>query len=84
MEKYSDPDPINIGTGQDHTIKELAEMIQQAVAFQGEIEWNPSESDGTPRKLLDVTKIKSLGWAPRIDLKCGLREVYDWYRQNVR
>ncbi len=82
MEKYADPAPINIGVGQDHTIKKLAEMVRAAVGLEGEIRWNPSEPDGTPRKLLDVSRIRALGWKSRIDLKDGIRDVYRWFRDN--
>ncbi len=66
MEKYSSPEPINVGTGEDVTIRELAELIRATVGFGGKLEWDASQPDGTPRKLLDVSRIKALGWAPRI------------------
>jgi GDP-L-fucose synthase len=83
MEKYSDPAPINIGVGQDHTIKELAEMVRETVDFQGEIKWDTSQPDGTPRKLLDVNRIRALGWESRIDLKEGIRDVYRWFSEQT-
>jgi GDP-L-fucose synthase len=70
---------INIGTGEDITIKALAELVRQIVGFEGEIVWDTSKPDGTPRKRLDVTRIKSLGWKPRISLEQGIRITYDWY-----
>jgi GDP-L-fucose synthase len=82
LDKYSDPAPINIGVGQDHTIKELAEMVRQAVGFQGTIVWNTTLPDGTPRKLLDVEKLKSLGWKPRIHLAEGIADLYRWFGKN--
>jgi GDP-L-fucose synthase len=79
LEKFSEPAPINIGVGEDLTIKELAEMVREAVGFEGEIEWDTSQPDGTPRKLLDVTRIRALGWKPHIDLQRGIRDVYTWF-----
>jgi GDP-L-fucose synthase len=82
LEKFSEPAPINIGVGEDQTIKELAELVQERVGFEGEIHWDTSQPDGTPRKLLDVTRIRALGWKPHIDLKRGIREVYAWFTKN--
>ena len=82
LEKFSQPDPINIGVGEDLTIKELAEMIREVIGFQGEIRWDTSQPDGTPRKLLDVTRINALGWKPQIGLRDGIRDVYEWFQQN--
>lgn len=70
---------INIGTGEDLRIKELAELVKEIVGFEGEIIWDTSKPDGTPRKLLDVSKIKSLGWQPKIPLEEGIRKTYEWY-----
>jgi GDP-L-fucose synthase len=70
---------INIGTGEDITIKALAELVRRIVGYEGEIVWDVSKPDGTPRKRLDVTKISSLGWQPRISLEQGIRITYDWY-----
>ena len=82
LEVYSDPAPINIGVGEDLTINQLAEMVRAAVGYKGEIKWDATQPDGTPRKLLDVTRITSLGWKPRIDLERGMREVYVWFTKN--
>ena len=82
LEKFSDPAPINIGVGEDSTIQELAELVRAVVGFTGEIQWDTSRPDGTPRKLLDVTRIRALGWKPRIDLERGIREVYKWFLEN--
>ena len=71
---------INIGTGTDLTIKELAEMIQKITGFKGEIRWDASKPDGTPRKLLDISKITALGWVPEISLEEGVSKVYEWYK----
>ena len=63
--KFSEPAPINIGVGEDQTIEELAEMVRQAVGFKGEIIWDTTQPDGTPRKLLDVSRVRALDWNPR-------------------
>jgi GDP-L-fucose synthase len=76
MQNYSAAGHVNIGTGTDVTIKQLAEMISEIVGFKGEIFWNASYPDGTPRKLLDVSKATSLGWKAKIDLRNGLGQVY--------
>tara|TARA_B100001093_G_scaffold519698_1_gene609911 strand:+ start:166 stop:1128 length:963 start_codon:yes stop_codon:yes gene_type:complete len=67
---------INVGTGDDISIKELAEMIKEVTSFEGEIIWNTDKPDGTPRKLMDISKVKNQGWKPKIDLKDGLKSVY--------
>lgn len=77
METYQGNVSVNIGTGEDLSIKDLALMIKEIVGFQGEIHWNTSKPDGTPRKLLDVSLIHSLGWQHEIELKEGIREVYE-------
>ncbi|WP_439814800.1 GDP-L-fucose synthase [Zavarzinia sp. CC-PAN008] len=79
---YSGPDPINAGTGVDLPIKDLAQLICKVVGFQGRLEFDTSKPDGTPRKLLDVSALQSLGWTARIDLEDGLRTTYDWFVQN--
>ncbi len=84
MEKYGDSSPVNIGVGHDHTIKELAEMVREAVGFQGEIEWDTQQPDGTPRKLLNVSRIHALGWKPRIDLARGIASTYRWFCDKSR
>ena len=83
MQNYNDSTIINMGSGTDVTIRELAEMMREVTGFRGEITWNPEKPDGTPRKLLDVTKLKNLGWKQTIDLKEGLKKTYDWYVQNI-
>lgn len=82
LDKFSEPAPINIGVGEDRSIKELAEIVRQVVGFKGEIEWDTNRPDGTPRKLLDVTRMRGLGWAPKIDIERGVAEVYDWFGKN--
>ena len=76
METYSEPELVNIGTGQDVTIKELAEMIQKTIGFEGKINWNTDKPDGTPRKLMNVDRLHSLGWKHKVDLQAGLEMVY--------
>jgi len=73
----------NVGYGSDLTIRELAALIASVVDYRGEIEWDSSKPDGTPRKLLDSTKIRGTGWAPSIDLEDGIRRTYDWYRSTL-
>ncbi len=79
LENYDDEVAINIGMGKDISIKDLAELIQSTVGFEGSIEWDSSRPDGTPRKLLDVSRITALGWKPTISLEDGIRSTYDWY-----
>jgi len=79
MENYNDSEIINVGYGQDQTVTELAETILQVVGFKGRLVFDPSHPDGTPQKILDISKIKSLGWKPGISLKNGLKQVYQWY-----
>lgn len=79
MQNYSDEGHVNIGTGQDVSIRELAEMISEVVGFQGDIVFDRSKPDGTPRKLLDVTKASSLGWSYKTSLLDGINKTYQWY-----
>ena len=72
---------INVGCGEDLTIKELAKLIAEITGYQGKTEWDRSKPDGTPRKLLDVSRMKALGWQPRINLRDGIREVYERFQQ---
>ncbi|MHB1086473.1 MAG: GDP-L-fucose synthase family protein [Minisyncoccota bacterium] len=83
MEKYDEPDIINVGTGEDVSIKELAELIRKTVGYEGDIVWDSSKPDGTPRKLLDVSKLHSLGWQHAIALPDGLKNTYEWYKANI-
>jgi GDP-L-fucose synthase len=82
IENYDDNVAINVGVGQDVSIKELAELIQGVVGFTGEIEWDSSKPDGTPRKLLDVSRVSSLGWKPQVGLKEGIQSTYEWFKGN--
>jgi GDP-L-fucose synthase len=79
MQNYHEPEIINIGVGKDISIRELGELIQEIVDFRGELRWDTSKPDGTPRKLLDVTRLTQLGWQARISLRAGLRQTYRWY-----
>jgi len=82
MENYNDSEIVNVGFGQDQTIMELAETIQEVVGFSGYIDFDSSYPNGTPQKILDISKIKLLGWKPSIPLKEGLRQVYQWYGEQ--
>ena len=83
MENYNSEDIINIGTGEDVTIKELAEIIVEVTGYKNDYEWDTSKPNGTPRKVLNVDKIKSLGWEPKIGLKEGIESTYEWYKKNI-
>ena len=82
LEHYDEPDLVNIGCGEDVTIRELAETVCDVLGFDGKLEFDTSKPDGTPRKLLDISKIKSLGWSPRISLREGIADAYRWFREN--
>jgi GDP-L-fucose synthase len=83
IEHYDGDGHVNVGTGVDMSIKELAETIREVVNPDAEIVWDPSKPDGTPRKLLDVSKLRDLGWRPTIELVDGLRATYDWYLSQL-
>ena len=83
MEKYEGEEHINVGTGEDVTIKELAETIVDVVGYKNEYEWDTSKPNGTPRKVLNVDKIKALGWEPKISLREGIETTYEWFKENV-
>ena len=80
MQKYDEPEHINVGTGEDVRIWELASIISDVVGFSGEILWDFTKPNGTPRKVLNVDKIKSLGWEPKIGLREGIEKTYEWYK----
>ena len=82
MENYNDSEIVNVGCGQDQTIMELAETIQEVVGFKGYLNFDSSYPNGTPQKILDISKIKLLGWKPSIPLKEGLKQVYQWYGEH--
>jgi GDP-L-fucose synthase len=83
LEKYDEPEPVNIGVGEDISIRDLAEMVADVVGFAGELEFDSSKPDGTPRKLLDVSKIHGLGWKARIGLRDGLADTYRWFLEQI-
>jgi len=82
MENYNDSEIVNIGCGKDNTIKELALLIKNVVGFSGEIVWDTSKPNGTPRKLLDVSKLTSLGWEPSMPLEEGIAKTYEWFTKH--
>jgi GDP-L-fucose synthase len=83
LEVYDESEHINMGVGEDVTIAELAELIAEVVGYEGTLEWDTSKPDGTPRKLLDVSRIKALGWEPKIGLRDGIASTFDAYRNRV-
>lgn len=82
MQKYDSEDLINVGCGVDLSIRELAETVADTVGFKGTLDFDATRPDGTPRKLLDVSRLRNLGWSPSIDLRAGLRQTYEWYLAN--
>jgi GDP-L-fucose synthase len=82
LDHYDEPDLVNIGCGEDVTIRELAETVCDVLAFDGSLEFDTSKPDGTPRKLLDISKIKSLGWSPKIPLREGIADAYRWFCEH--
>jgi GDP-L-fucose synthase len=80
---YNSSDIINVGTGEDLTIKELVELISIIVDYKGKIKWDTSKPNGTPRKVLNVDKIKTLGWSPKIGIRQGIYDTYEWYKKNA-
>jgi GDP-L-fucose synthase len=83
MREYESEQIINVGVGRDVTIRELAELVRETVGFQGEIVWDRTKPDGTPRKLLDVTRLEEVGWKPSIALREGIEGTYGWYGGRV-
>src|SRR5213596_3897293 len=82
LENYDSPEIINVGYGEDISIRDLAELICDVIGFDGELAWDTTKPDGTPRKLLDVSKIRALGWKPAVPLRDGIVRTYDWFRAN--
>ena len=82
LEKYDSPEIINVGCGEDISIRELSELICDIVGFKGELAWDTTKPDGTPRKLLDVSKINALGWQHEIGLREGITRTYEWFLEN--
>jgi GDP-L-fucose synthase len=83
MRNYESETPINVGWGEDVSIAELARLVASVVGFTGDIRFDPSRPDGTPRKLLDVSRIRALGWRPTIELQPGIVQTYAWLRDNL-
>ena len=83
LEKYDSPEIINVGCGEDISIRELAELVCDVVGFGGELAWDATKPDGTPRKLLDISKIRALDWKPAIPLREGIQRTYDWFLKNI-
>jgi GDP-L-fucose synthase len=75
---------LNIGCGEDRTIKEIASIVSEVVGYKEDVFWDQSKPDGTPRKLLDISQMKNLGWRPNIDLENGIRRVYEWYLESMK
>ena len=82
MQHYSNPQFINVGTGDEVSIKELALTIKAVVGYNGELQFDPTKPDGTPRKLLDISRLTAIGWQPRTSLKEGLEKTYHWLVAN--
>lgn len=82
MDHYSGNEFFNVGSGKEITILELAEMVKKVTGYQGEIVMDSSKPDGTPRKLTDISRLKAMGWKPKIDLEEGLKQTYEWYKTN--
>ena len=83
MQNYSDSMFVNVGYGSDVTIKHLAELVKEIVGFEGDMEWDSSKPNGTPRKLMDSSRLLNMGWKPKIDLESGIRSVYAEYSQRA-
>jgi GDP-L-fucose synthase len=83
LDKFNSPEIINVGCGEDISIRGLAELICDVVGFAGELAWDRTKPDGTPRKLLDISKLRNLGWQPMIPLRDGVAQTYDWFLKNV-
>lgn len=83
LRNYDDENIVNVGWGEDVTIRELAQMIKSAVGYGGGLSFDPSKPDGTPRKLLDVSRMNGLGWRPRIPLKAGIESTYAWFKEHA-
>jgi GDP-L-fucose synthase len=82
LEHYDDGEIVNIGVGEDISIANLADIVKGVVGYDGGVEYDSSKPDGTPRKLVDVTRINGLGWSARIDLRSGIEQTYQWFLDN--
>lgn len=83
MQVYEEPQTINVGTGKDVTIRELSSIMSNVIGYRGALTFDTTKPDGTPRKLLDTSRLNALGWRPRIDLNAGLGQTYEWAKRNV-
>ena len=83
LKHYDDEGIVNVGWGEDVTIRELAELVRTVCGYRGRLEFDPSKPDGTPRKLLDTSRLTSLGWRPKITLEAGIQSTYAWYREHI-
>jgi GDP-L-fucose synthase len=83
LENYDGPEQVNVGTGKDATIRDIAEYVAEAVGYAGAVEWDTSKPDGTPQKLLDVSKLRGLGWEAAIDLREGIKNTVSWFRDQT-
>ena len=83
LQNYDAEPMVNVGWGEDVTINKLAEMVMSAIGYTGELAFNASKPDGTPRKLLDVSRLHSLGWRPQIPLTKGIESTYAWFREHA-
>jgi GDP-L-fucose synthase len=83
LENYDSPEVINVGCGNDVTIRELAGIVSEVVGFKGELVFDSSKPDGTPRKLLDTSRLEKLGWTPRVSLRDGIEQTYQWYLRSA-
>jgi GDP-L-fucose synthase len=84
LKTYSGDSHVNVGSGEDVTILELTQLVCDVVGFKGRIVTDPTKPDGTPRKLMDVSKLKGMGWSPKYDLPTGLRDAYDWFVEHMK
>lgn len=82
LDNYNGNQHINVGTGEDHSLRDVADMVADAVAFSGDTRWDTTKPDGTPRKLLDVSRLRQMGWTPKIKLRDGIDSTVGWYRSN--
>ncbi len=83
MKNYNSSEIINVGVGSDLSVREYAELISEIAGFEGRIRFDQTKPDGAPRKLLDTTRLRNLGWSPTIDLKTGIKATYQWYKEHV-
>jgi len=83
LQNYNDEPIVNVGWGEDLTIRELAETVMSAIGYSGALTFDHSKPDGTPRKLLDVSRLHSLGWRPRISLRAGIEGTYAWFKDHA-